>query len=383
MEKHTIASLKRQYPIEDVIGRYVRLHPAGQYWWGLCPFHNDRHPSLAVHPGRGTYHCYACGERGDVLSFIRKIEHCSFAEAVARLTGTPSIKRAISPQPVPEEEPVKAPSREELEAFLQTLLPVSSGDSDLTPTWLDFEVGQAPHTVSPRWKSLQGRLIFPLREEDGRLVGFAGRRTDDTDTRSPKYRNPSARDGFRKSEYLYGICQAHEAIRQTQEVFLVEGYKDVLAMHAAGYTQTVGLCGTALTSAHVVRLKPYVTRVWLVLDQDEAGWKGSAKAACQLWEAGLDPRVICLPEAGSDPDSLFREKGREVFRQWIQTACQQESEEQYWINRLRKGMGFISFEPIGTERRETYWQGFRICRQGLARVTGQLGGYATMDWRWV
>lgn len=384
MEKQSILSLKKKYRIEEVVGRYVRLHPSGQYWWGLCPFHNDHHPSLAVHPGRGTFCCYACGERGDVLAFIQKIAHCSFAEAVARLTGTPSVKVA-SPTTGKETAgtPQKVPTTAELEAFLRQLMPAASGDSDLTPVWLDFGIGYAPHLVAPPWKQLEGRLVFPLRDEKGQLVGLASRRTDDTDTQSPKYRNSSAREGFRKSEFLYGLDRAQASIRQHREVFLVEGYKDVLAMHAAGLTQTVGLCGTALTTAHIARLQPWVSRVWLLLDHDEAGWKGSEKAARMLWEAGMEPRILSLPKPGSDPDSLFREMGREPFRAWIESVCRTESEEYRLMTRLREGMAWIQAEPAVTPRKRELWNDFRTCRQDLLRLSGQLGRLATMDWRWV
>lgn len=266
MTKQEIQELKASLSIREVIGRYTKLNRVGRRWMGLCPFHGDRHPSLSVNEEKGSFVCYACGERGDVFAFVGKIENVGFIEAANKLrvdNGNKlpigdeqlAVKRKEEKEGQEEEKEnsdakqlsvVNSQSSIENEAFLALLLPAGSGCSELTPTWLDFGVGQSPCLVPGRWKAMRNRLVFPVRDEEGRLVGFAARRLSDEDGDKPKYINSETGGLYRKSELLYGLYEAREAIGREGSVFLVEGYKDVLAMHAAGFRHTVALCGTAL-----------------------------------------------------------------------------------------------------------------------------------------
>lgn len=200
----------------------------------------------------------------------------------------------------------------ENEAFLALLLPAGSGCSELTPTWLDFGVGQSPCLVPERWKAMRNRLVFLCAT---RRAGWPGLLRGGCRTKidKPKYVNSETGGLYRKSELLYGLYEAREAIRREGSVFLVEGYKDVLAMHAAGFRHTVALCGTALCTGHIALLKRYTTSVRVMLDADKAGRKAADAVVPTLAGEGMDAVRIGLPE-GDDPDSLFRRLGRGVCR---------------------------------------------------------------------
>ena len=332
MTKQEIQELKASLSIREVIGRYTKLNRVGRRWMGLCPFHGDRHPSLSVDEEKGSFVCYACGERGDVFAFVSKIENVGFVEAANKLSidsgqlaieGKDNKEARLLPERLAVKEKKENSDAEQLpvvnsqlsienEAFLALLLPAGSGCSELTPTWLDFGVGQSPCLVPERWKAMRNRLVFPVRDEEGRLAGFAARRLSDEDRDKPKYVNSETGGLYRKSELLYGLYEAREAIRREGSVFLVEGYKDVLAMHAAGFRHTVALCGTALCPGHIALLKRYTTSVRVMLDADKAGRKAADAIVPVLAGEGMDAVRIGLPE-GDDPDSLFRRLGREAF----------------------------------------------------------------------
>ena len=399
MTKKEIEGLKGSLRIEEVVGRYIQLQRVGRLWRGLCPFHGYLHPSLTVNPVKQTFVCYACGEKGDVFSFIRKIENCSFAEALDKLVTAVTAKSvSISPlergqgvcylkdnrESHPKEQEVYhvAPNPAQ---FLPLLIPCASGHSDLSGTWLDFEVGQSPCQVPPEWRAMRNRIVFPIRDEEGSLVGFAARRLSDAevDKEHPKYINSAASNLYRKSELLYGLYRAKEAIRREGYVFVVEGYKDVLAMHAAGFTNTVALCGTALCPGHIALLKKYTTEVCLLLDGDLAGISASNRVSSQLCEAGMDVIICRLPE-GEDPDSLFRLRGKEGYRDFMEIACRKvvPTEEELLVRRIRHGVDLLSAEP-DEEKRRPLLSLLGSCIDSLVKKSHLADRPATMDWRWV
>lgn len=277
-----------------------------------------------------------------MFAFVSKIENVGFVEAANKLSidsgqlaieGKDNKEARLLPERLVIKEKKENSDVEQLpvvnsqlsienEAFLALLLPAGSGCSELTPTWLDFGVGQSPCLVPERWKAMRNRLVFPVRDEEGRLAGFAARRLSDEDRDKPKYVNSETGGLYRKSELLYGLYEAREAIRREGSVFLVEGYKDVLAMHAAGFRHTVALCGTALCTGHIALLKRYTTSVRVMLDADKAGRKAADAVVPTLAGEGMDAVRIGLPE-GDDPDSLFRRLGREAFAAYVREAVRQ------------------------------------------------------------
>ena len=381
MTKQEIQELKASLSIREVIGRYTKLNRVGRRWMGLCPFHGDRHPSLSVNEEKGSFVCYACGERGDVFAFVSKIENVGFVEAANKLSidsgqlaieGKDNKEARLLPERLAIKEKKENSDAEQLpvvnsqlsienEAFLALLLPAGSGCSELTPTWLDF----------------------PVRDEEGRLAGFAARRLSDEDRDKPKYVNSETGGLYRKSELLYGLYEAREAIRREGSVFLVEGYKDVLAMHAAGFRHTVALCGTALCTGHIALLKRYTTSVRVMLDADKAGRKAADAIVPVLAGEGMEAVRIGLPE-GDDPDSLFRRLGREAFAAYVREAVRQTrpSEEQVLLGRIRKGIGLLS-GVAEAEKRERLLRVLEDCLTQLKGLSVGACRPATMDWRWV
>lgn len=407
MTHQEINHIKQSAPqIEEVIGRYVQLTRKGKSLLGLCPFHEDHHPSLVVNQEKQYFTCFACGEKGDVIHFLQKIEGLSFKEAVKQLTvdrgqltgdrrqgGVKTVKKDKKQLPADSDAkqlstvpcqlstvPCQLLLEKNLE-FFSSLLPAASGDSDLTPTWLDFEVGTSPAMVAGEWKAMRNRLVFPIRDEEGILVGFGARRLTEAPG-SPKYINSPTSELYRKNELLYGLNIARKAIREKGYAILVEGYKDVLAMHAAGFGNTVALCGTALCDGHIALLKKYTSRVLVMLDADMAGRNASEKAVSLLRMQGIRAYGVELPE-GEDPDSLFRLWGKERFTGYLRKKLAEDSpsEEALLLERIRTGIQTLSGITDMTER----MQALRRLNTGIAHLTGlsqRQKRPAIMDWRW-
>jgi DNA primase len=350
--KEEIAKLKEAVNIEDVIGTYVELeYKLGGKCLGLCPFHDDSTPSMHVHTGKQIFKCFACNEGGDVIAFISKIKSCTFAEAVNLLRqewcngSTPPQQHIARREKAKAQKPPATPAQlAAMEAenvkFMRSMYghhpalarihEVKLDDdswmdgnkyhpdcSDITQTYVDFEVSQAKSTVPSAFKAMRGRIVFPIRDENNRLVAFAGRTTqtitDENRSYTPKYVNSQTSDLYNKSRTLYGLHLAGEPIRTETFAFLTEGYKDTLAMVAAGFKNTVAQCGAAFTDDHAELLKRYTKRVAVLMDADDRGREIAAAAIAVLHRHGMQTSELLLPP-GEDPDSLFRRIGKRAFR---------------------------------------------------------------------
>jgi len=356
--KEEIAALKDAVRIEQVIGTYVQLeYKMGGKCLGLCPFHDDSSPSMHVHTEGQYFKCFACNEGGDVLAFISKIESCSFAEAVNLLRqkwcngSVPPAQHALRREKAKEQKPPASPAQlAAMEAnnvkFMRSLYgfhpPLASvgdirlvedtGLEDLTwmeggkyhpdcrgiaQTYVDYEVGMAVAAVPREFKAMAGRIVFPIRDENNRLVAFAGRTTQTITEENKKYirkyMNSESSDLYNKSRTLYGLHLAAEAIGTETFAFLTEGYKDTLAMVAAGFKNTVAQCGAAFTDDQAQLLKRYTKRVAVLMDADDRGREIAASAITVLHRHGIQTSDLLLPP-GEDPDSLFRRLGKHSFR---------------------------------------------------------------------
>ncbi len=189
--------------------------------------------------------------------------------------------------------------------------------SGITQAYVDFEVSQAGSSVPSAFKAMRGRIVFPIRDENNRLVAFAGRTTqtisEENRKYTPKYVNSETSDLYNKSRTLYGLHLAGEPIRTETFAFLTEGYKDTLAMVAAGFKNTVAQCGAAFTDDHAELLKRYTKRVAVLMDADDRGREIAAAAIAVLHRHGMQTSELLLPP-GEDPDSLFRRIGKHAFR---------------------------------------------------------------------
>ncbi len=355
-----INEVREQTDIVELISQYVSLKRSGANHTGLCPFHAEKSPSFSVNSARQFFHCFGCGVGGDVFSFLMKIEGLAFPDAVRRLAkqvGVELEERSFSP-----EEELRERQRERLYRvnevaaayFHQLLMEDPLGEPARKYMKIrgygrkaagEYRVGFALDSWEGLKKHLEeqglaaddartlglirpgkqgrgdydlfrGRLIFPVYDLSGRIVAFAGRVLDDG---KPKYINSPESPIYHKGRVLFGLYQARQAMRQSGEVLLVEGYFDQLALYRAGFPQVVATCGTALTSDHARLLKRYVQRVVLLFDQDPAGKKATFKAMTVLQEEGVPASVIELPR-GDDPDSFIQRYGADAFRDRLEKA---------------------------------------------------------------
>ena len=338
-----LAELRSAADIIEVIGEHTRLKKAGRSWKGLCPFHNERTPSFTVDREKGLYHCFGCGAGGDVIHFVRQIDRLDFPEAVEALAGRFGVaipKRARGPRDDRREQLLEAVARaqgfyageldkpknpaaaylegrgvpDELRRHLGLGYAPDSWDalarrlSGDFPEALLVEAGllQPRADTKGAYDRFRNRLLFVLRDDRGRAVGFGGRAL--ADGQEPKYLNSPETPLFHKKRTLYGLSQARDAIRRQERTVLVEGYFDHLALVRAGVEETVATMGTALTPEQAEKLRRLCERVILCYDGDPAG-RSATRAAIGLCLAqGLSVAVARMPP-GEDPDDVLQRAG--------------------------------------------------------------------------
>jgi DNA primase len=368
-----LSEIRNALDIVDVVSETVLLKKAGKNFVGLCPFHAEKTPSFTVSPDKQIYYCFGCGSGGNVFSFLMKRDGTPFGEAVrtlARRCGVDIPERSLSPDEqrrVSERERLFEINRQALEFYRQALWHHSEGKQALTylerrgftrATLEVFQIGFAP----PGWDYLLGcmarkkitpalleraglvvgrkdgsgfydrfreRIIFPIFDEGGRVVGFGGRVMDDS---TPKYLNSPETPVYTKRKVLYGLHRAKDACRSAGSAFIVEGYLDLIALHQGGVENAVATLGTALAPDHVRLLTRYAGRMVLVYDSDEAGIRSAERCIDIFWkehvdfrrgdvfrEDQADTRILVLPE-GHDPDSFMNRYGAEAFNRLAQSA---------------------------------------------------------------
>ena len=330
--------VKARMNVVDVVANYVPLTQAGRVFKARCPFHTERTPSFVVNPERGSWHCFgACSEGGDAIRFVMKMENQTFSEALRTL----AVRLGV-PLPTPRQQAQMDPllrANEEAMRFFQRRLHSDDGadalaylqDRGVAPeTAAAFGLGLSPdgsddlkvHLVGQGFTDDQlqraglvtrpqqgasrdlfrGRLMFPIRNSDGRVVGFGGRELDGS---VPKYLNTPQTPIFDKSALLWGIDVARESIALRNQGVVVEGYMDALMAHQHDYTNVVASMGTALTDRQVAALAPLAGSFVLALDMDAAGQDATMRSLKTSWANVPDVRIALLPE-GKDPDELIR-----------------------------------------------------------------------------
>lgn len=337
-----VADIKAKLPVVDVVGETVQLKRAGTIFKGLCPFHAEKTPSFTVTPERESWHCFGCGEHGDIFTFVMRRDGLDFREALGRLAEKAGVELS---ERTAGEDRRKRRLRDALEAaiawYREVLLQAHQAErarSYLAERGLGdevleaFGIGYAPNTwdamtrrlrakgftdgeladaglVSPSnrggvYDRFRGRIIIPIRDASGRPIGLGGRILPDAD--GPKYLNSPATALFDKSRTLYGIDRAKGAIRREKLAVIVEGYTDVMAAHQAGFTNVVASLGTALTAGQVELANRYAEAVALAYDVDLAGEAATQRGLVEELQGVVSKvRVIRIP-AGKDPDELIR-----------------------------------------------------------------------------
>ena len=351
-----LEEVRRTADIVRFVSDHVQLRKVGGSWKGLCPFHNEKTPSFNVSADRGRFHCFGCGEGGDVFKFAMLKEKANFPEAIE------IVARRFGMQ-VPERTSEQTPDRKEREQLLavmeaalehfaghlwgpagtkareyllgrgfrkETLEKIRAGaaaDSwrDLLeslgkrfPTPLLMTAGLVLESQDGKkvYDRFRARAVFPILNDGGRVVAFGARSLDGSE---PKYLNSPENPAYHKSKVLYGLNWAKDGIRREGRAVLMEGYLDVARAIEAGVTEAIATCGTALTGAHARLLRRFTDRAVLNFDQDDAGQKAARKSIDILLEEGFKVHVVELPE-GHDPDTYLKAEGADAYRRRIDEA---------------------------------------------------------------
>jgi DNA primase len=385
-------TVKQQADIVKIIGGYIRLRKAGaQNYSGLCPFHKEKSPSFSVHAGRQFYHCFGCGQSGDVFSFVGKIENAGFPEAVrivAQKCGIPLPKREFnSPEEAAEagqrrklldlhetaaawfEEQLRSPegalareylagrgvTAEAIKIFRLGYAPDNfNGLRDRLAPLADAETLRASGLFSSKDSEdqsgnvVQGRLYdrfrkrvtFPICNESGRVIAFTARALDSGDKAGPKYINSPETPLYSKGQVLFNLDKAKAAIRSMEFALLVEGQMDCISVYMRGIQNVIATSGTAFTEQQVGLLRRQTTNVVVNFDPDAAGANAAEKSIGLLTEEGFTIKVVTL-EGGLDPDRFIRERGVEAYAAAIRGARRQSD---YLIERARQSFPGASAE---------------------------------------
>lgn len=350
-----ITRVKEETDLVELVGRYVRLQPAGSSWKGLCPFHREKTPSFHVHPVRQSYKCFGCGEGGDAISFLMSIENLSFPEAMENLARALDLDLARYLQPGEDEGEKRAFFRAnevacELfrEAWQDARLGAAARDyltgRGFQLEVLDcFDVGWAPggdwlvgklaargvsedlavaaglvrrHEGRPAFAYFRDRIMFPIRNIARQVAGFGGRLIVQGE---PKYLNSADNPHFTKGKLLYGFDTARMVMARARVAVLVEGYLDVIALAQAGIANVVANCGTALSPDQARLLRRSVQKVVVLFDGDAAGRKAAVRASHLCLAAGLEAEVASVPR-GLDPADLVFQQGADALQTVIAGA---------------------------------------------------------------
>ena len=361
--RNIIEEIDRRLNPLEIIGEYVPLRRNGSRYVGLCPFHDEKTPSMSVNPDSGLWHCFGCGASGNLCQFVQRMEGLNYVETMRLLAGKAGVNFETSESALNDNsERLRALNLLDRAAdfYRDMLLNSQAGQigrdylrerNISRDTAVKFRLGYAPDSsglMQALRKAgfaadeavkcgllsangyygpsdvMRGRLIFPICDYQGRVLAFAGRSLGDF---KPKYLNTSETPWYSKRHNLYGLHLAKNDIRKQHICVLVEGYFDVISLHQAGVTTAVASCGTALTPEQAQLLKRYsvsdeyssdVFSVLLMYDSDAAGQKATLKGNEILEEAGLRSQAVFLP-AGDDPDSLAQ-RGLEAVREALDGA---------------------------------------------------------------
>ncbi len=368
--------------IVAVVGEHLSLKAKGREYVGLCPFHDDRNPSMCVVPTKQIFHCFVCGAGGDVFTFIQKYHSMDFREALEFLAerGNIELAKFNSAQSAQNQEHPGVGRKDIIAAneaamsYFRTIL-AHPEHGRIARTLIEqrgisaemverFQIGASADrwdglllTVEKKnlhreafaaagllkqretggeYDALRNRLIFPIHDQIGRVIAFGGRKINEED--EPKYLNSPETAVFRKSTTLFGLNHAARAIKKRHTAVIVEGYTDVIACHQAGIEHVVGTLGTALTTGHATVLRRLCDTVVLLFDGDEAGQRAADRAIEVLFSETIDIKIAALAgyTQAKDPDELLKlDNGAEIFEQVIAGA---EDLLKWRFDRLRKSL---------------------------------------------
>lgn len=338
ISKNSIENLKNIVDIADVVGSYIPLKKSGANFVCVCPFHNDKHPSMSISPSKGIYHCFSCKAGGDAIKFVMEYEKLGYVEAIEKLASIYNV--ALEYTSSKNESKIDKKILENLNLHYKTLLyknpealnylkSRSITDSIIEKWELGWaassqntlnllqneniepkealEVGVIKENENGYYASFINRITFPIYNHLGRLVGFGGRTISDNPA---KYINSPQSQIFDKSKIFYGYDKAKSEIYRSQSMVICEGYMDCIMLHAAGINNAVAVLGTALTQKHIPLIQRGDIKVTLSFDSDSAGINAAFKSARLLMEHQIDGKVVLI-SGGKDPAELVA-SGKEM-----------------------------------------------------------------------
>ncbi len=367
--EETVERIRQASDILEVINDFVSLKKRGSNYIACCPFHNEKTPSFNVNPVRQIYKCFGCGKAGDAVRFVMDIENIGYGEALRYLAKKYGVE--IEEQEQTPEELLRQNERESLlialnfaKTYFQELMQQTDEGKSIglsyfrergftNPTIDAFELGYSldqwdgllqaatkrgynPDMLekaglilrkeadgggkTKTFDRFRGRVMFPIHNVSGRVIAF-GARILKTDKNQPKYLNSPETTIYHKSQVLYGIYQAKQAIRQEDVCFLTEGYTDVISLHQAGIKNVVASSGTSLTTEQIRLVARFTPNITILYDGDAAGIKAALRGLDMVLEEGLNLRLLLLPD-GEDPDSYVHKVGAEAFKAYIKQHSQ-------------------------------------------------------------
>ncbi len=338
----SVDQIKSKIDIVSLVGSYIKLEKAGTNFKGRCPFHNEKTPSLFVSPDRGNYYCFGCHAKGDIFTFVQEFEGLDFVGSLKVLADKAGVTLDTYSIGEKSEKDRLHGILEQAVLFYQSKLNGSKAASEYLfsrglkeETISEFRVGFAPLEwrelyeyllsknvkesdmlevglikrkeggVSTYYDTFRGRVMFPIADSSGRVVGFSGRLLT-PDDKSPKYLNSPETVLFNKSEILFGLDKAKKAIRIQDYSILVEGQMDLVMLHQVGVTNTVASSGTALTDNHLVKLRRLSNRIIMAYDGDNAGFNASNRSAQIALGLGMELKIAQMP-IGKDPADMAKD----------------------------------------------------------------------------
>ncbi|HEX4372221.1 MAG TPA: DNA primase [Puia sp.] len=358
ISQQTIQQILSKIDIIDIVGEFVKLKKRGANYLGLCPFHNEKTPSFTVSPSKEIYKCFGCGRSGNTISFIMEHEKYSYVEALRWLANKYNIEiEETETSPEFKQQQQVADSLFIINNFAQqyfsNVLFNEEEGQDVAMTYLKernfreeiiqkFQLGyclerrdafataalaaqynaeylQKSGLVVMRDEKLldnyRGRIIFPVHNQTGKILGFGARIIKNND-RAPKYINTPENEIYVKSRILYGLYFARKAIDTNDECLLVEGYTDVISLHQAGVENVVASGGTSLTQDQLRLVKKYTNNLTIIYDGDSAGIKAALRGLDMAVEEGLNVKLVLIPDK-EDPDSYVQKIGAARFKDFI------------------------------------------------------------------
>jgi DNA primase len=359
ISQNTIQQILGRLDIIDVIGGFVKLKKRGTNYLGLCPFHNEKTPSFTVSPTKEIYKCFGCGRSGNTISFLMEHEKYSYVEALRWLANKYGIE--IEESFTSDEERQQLQAADSLyiinsfaQQFFSKMLFETEEGKDIGLSYLKergfrdeiikkFQLGYSPEQKDAFTKealakqfsqemllktglvvlrneqimdNYRGRVIFPVHNHSGKVLGFGARILKSND-KAPKYINTPENEIYVKSKILYGSYFARQAIDKADECLLVEGYTDVISLHQAGIENVVASGGTSLTQDQLRLIKKYSNNLTIIYDGDPAGVKAALRGLDMALEEGLNVKLVLIPD-NEDPDSYVNKVGASAFKEFIQ-----------------------------------------------------------------